>query len=88
MFTFAALLNREMEAQQKLGYTMPNSIALGCMIEVPSLLYQLDEVMQRVDFVSVGSNDLFDHRTESSGFFAQLLAPLSRSPSRQSTRHS
>jgi len=28
-------------------------------LEVPSLLFQLDELMQAVDFVSVGSNDLF-----------------------------
>jgi len=28
------------------------------MLEVPSLLYQLDELLQRVDFLSVGSNDL------------------------------
>ena len=31
---------------------------LGIMIEVPALLYQLAEVAKRVDFVSVGSNDL------------------------------
>jgi phosphotransferase system enzyme I (PtsP) len=30
----------------------------GVMLEVPALLYQLDEVAKRVDFVSVGSNDL------------------------------
>ncbi|MCK8043699.1 phosphoenolpyruvate--protein phosphotransferase [Shewanella sp. 1CM18E] len=35
--------------------TMPK---VGIMLEVPVLLYQLDEVAQRVDFVSVGSNDL------------------------------
>ena len=29
------------------------------MVEVPALLYQLDELLKRVDFVSVGSNDLF-----------------------------
>jgi len=29
------------------------------MLEVPSLLYQLDELLTRVDFLSVGSNDLF-----------------------------
>lgn len=29
------------------------------MIEVPALLWQLDELMRSVDFVSVGSNDLF-----------------------------
>ncbi len=29
------------------------------MIEVPSLLFQLDDLLRSVDFVSVGSNDLF-----------------------------
>ena len=29
------------------------------MIEVPSLMWQLDALLPRVDFVSVGSNDLF-----------------------------
>ncbi len=28
------------------------------MLEVPSLLFQLDEILPRVDFLSVGSNDL------------------------------
>ena len=28
------------------------------MIEAPSLLFQLDELLSRVDFISVGSNDL------------------------------
>ena len=31
---------------------------VGVMIEVPSLLYQIDAVAKRADFLSVGSNDL------------------------------
>ena len=31
---------------------------VGVMIEVPSLIYQIESVARRVDFVSVGSNDL------------------------------
>jgi phosphotransferase system enzyme I (PtsP) len=33
-------------------------VDVGSMLEVPSLLYQLDELFGRVDFLSVGSNDL------------------------------
>ena len=29
------------------------------MLEIPSLLFQLPELMSRVDFISIGSNDLF-----------------------------
>src|SRR6185503_18622643 len=38
------------------GY--PEKVVLGTMIEVPSLLFQLDELFSVVDFASVGSNDL------------------------------
>lgn len=36
----------------------PSSVKFGVMIEIPSILWQLDDLMQRVDFVSIGSNDL------------------------------
>src|SRR5690606_8952744 len=36
----------------------PSKLRIGAMIEVPSLLYELDALMPHVDFVSVGSNDL------------------------------
>ena len=36
----------------------PSRIDVGSMIEVPALLWQLPELMEAADFVSVGSNDL------------------------------
>jgi len=53
------LIKREVELQTRFGHEMPRLLELGVMLEVPSLLWQLDELMQAVDFVSVGSNDLF-----------------------------
>lgn len=36
----------------------PERLAIGTMLEVPALLWQLPELLKVVDFVSVGSNDL------------------------------
>jgi phosphotransferase system enzyme I (PtsP) len=36
----------------------PEQLAIGTMLEVPALMWQLDELLREVDFVSVGSNDL------------------------------
>ena len=40
------------------GYGLPTKVHLGAMFEVPSLLFELDEFLPQVDFVSIGSNDL------------------------------
>ncbi|HEV7318177.1 MAG TPA: phosphoenolpyruvate--protein phosphotransferase [Ensifer sp.] len=53
------LLQKEIERQSKLGEQLPRKLQFGAMLEVPALLWQLDELMTEVDFVSVGSNDLF-----------------------------
>ncbi|WP_020180972.1 phosphoenolpyruvate--protein phosphotransferase [Methylopila sp. M107] len=52
------IVSRELARLKKHEHPVPSSIALGVMIEVPSLLFQLDEILSKVDFVSVGSNDL------------------------------
>ncbi len=36
----------------------PMAVKIGVMLEIPSLLWQLPEVLKAVDFLSIGSNDL------------------------------
>ncbi len=52
------LLAMELERARQEGFQPPKPIRIGTMIEVPSLLWQLPQLAGRVDFVSVGSNDL------------------------------
>ena len=53
-----ALVNREAAHLSRHGYGLPAQVSLGVMVEVPSLLFQIDEIAQAADFLSVGSNDL------------------------------
>ncbi|MCV3767414.1 phosphoenolpyruvate--protein phosphotransferase [Rhizobium sp. TRM95796] len=53
------LLQKEVQHLSKFGHLLPRKLQFGAMLEVPSLLWQLDELMAETDFVSVGSNDLF-----------------------------
>ncbi len=53
------IVERELTYLRQHGHALPERIDVGTMVEVPALLYQLDELLKKVDFVSVGSNDLF-----------------------------
>lgn len=54
-----ALLKKELCRARDEGITPPTDVNIGTMLEIPALLFQLPELMSRVDFVSIGSNDLF-----------------------------
>ncbi|WP_373085866.1 phosphoenolpyruvate--protein phosphotransferase [Sneathiella sp.] len=53
-----AILNKEVERAKKRNGGAPTKINVGTMIEVPSIIVQLPQLLREVDFISVGSNDL------------------------------
>jgi phosphotransferase system enzyme I (PtsP) len=79
------LVERELTHLRRHGHKLPDEVEVGSMVEVPSLLYQLDELLAHVDFLSVGSNDLVQFlyavdrgNPRVSGRFDPLSAPVLR----------
>ncbi|BBU63115.1 phosphoenolpyruvate--protein phosphotransferase [Methylosinus sp. C49] len=56
-----AIAHRELAHLQRHGHMPPTDVQLGAMVEVPSLLWELDSIAARADFLSVGSNDLVQY---------------------------
>lgn len=52
------LLDMELERAQARQQELPSSIRVGTMLEVPSLFWHLPALLPRIDFLSIGSNDL------------------------------
>jgi phosphotransferase system enzyme I (PtsP) len=80
-----ALVEIELTHLRRHGHMLPERVQIGTMLEVPSLLFQLDELLERVDFLSVGSNDLMQFlyaadrgNTRVSERFDPLSAPVLR----------
>jgi phosphotransferase system enzyme I (PtsP) len=57
------VINKEMDRLRRAGERVPEQLEVGAMIEVPSLLFELDQLMPEADFVSIGSNDLVQFLT-------------------------
>jgi phosphotransferase system enzyme I (PtsP) len=53
-----SLVERELTHLRRHGHKLPEQVQIGAMVEVPALLFALDEILKRADFLSVGSNDL------------------------------
>jgi len=54
-----ALVDRELERARLLAQPQPRQTLVGAMLEVPALVFMLPQILRCADFVSIGSNDLF-----------------------------
>jgi phosphotransferase system enzyme I (PtsP) len=70
------ILDIEVEHERQAGHPLPEKLLVGTMLEVPALAFQLDALLPRVDFISIGSNDL-----------AQFLFAVDRGNPRISERY-
>ena len=52
------ILDLELQRAEEKGSALPESVRVGAMFEVPALFWQMEEILDRVDFLSIGSNDL------------------------------
>lgn len=53
-----AILDTELRREARRSGQGPERVLVGAMFEVPALMWQLPALLPRVDFLSVGSNDL------------------------------
>jgi phosphotransferase system enzyme I (PtsP) len=52
------ILDLELQRARRRGLRVPEQLKVGAMFGVPSLAWQLPQLLSQLDFLSVGSNDL------------------------------
>ena len=52
------LIEREIDFATRRGKPLPSEVRLGAMIETPAAAWRIDDIAARVDFLSIGGNDL------------------------------
>lgn len=57
-FVAREVLQRELDREASLGHPLPASIAVGAMLETPSLAFAPPSFFAAADFISIGGNDL------------------------------
>ena len=57
------VISKEVDRLRRAGHPVPSKLEVGAMVEVPSPLFELDQIMPEADFVSIGSNDLVQFLT-------------------------
>jgi phosphotransferase system enzyme I (PtsP) len=56
--TARTLIDRELNRAERKGIPLPEKLDVGAMLEVPSLIFELEQILSACQFISVGSNDL------------------------------
>ncbi len=47
-----------LEKEKRRGAPVPKKVNVGLMVEVPAIVLQLDAILPKTDFISIGTNDL------------------------------
>jgi phosphotransferase system enzyme I (PtsP) len=55
------LVTLELDRAMAEGRQAPREVRVGVMLEVPSLLFQLEALLKSVDFIALGTNDLLQY---------------------------